>query len=270
MGDWSAWIDREDVRRDVVTAAPLRALAATLDVGTPDDALPPLWHWLFCLETAPASRIGPDGHPVRGDFLPPVPQPRRMWAGGRLTFHDALRVGDTIVRTSRIASIAEKAGATGPMTFVTVSHAIETERGPAIDEVQDIVFLDIPSSSAPRAPAPLPAGLAFDRAQTVDPVLLFRFSALTFNAHRIHYDRAYARDVEKYPGLVVHGPLQAMLLAGAVRDRTLASFEFRAMAPLFDSDAVRVCGRPNGEGMALYTANGDGHVAMKARAVFRG
>jgi 3-methylfumaryl-CoA hydratase len=267
VGDWSAWEGRTESATDVVGAAPLKALAATFDTAAPTDALPPLWHWLYFLPLAPMAEVGPDGHPKRGGFLPPLPLPRRMWAGGRLTFHDAPRIGEEITRTSTILKVAEKAGKAGPMAFVTVRHEIATPRGPAIDEEQDIVFLEMPVAFTPPAPTPLPQDLAFDTPRTVDPVLLFRFSALTFNGHRIHYDRTYASEVEKYPGLVVHGPLQAMLLAEAARKtaRTVARFEFRAVRPLFDFDTVRVCGKPRDDGgLDLFTANGDGHVGMQA------
>ena len=176
-------------------------------------------------------------------------------------------VGEAITRTSTILRVAEKAGKAGPMAFVTVRHEITTPRGPAIDEEQDIVFLEMPTAFSPPAPTLLPDGLAFDTPRAVDPVLLFRFSALTFNGHRIHYDRTYASEVEKYPGLVVHGPLQAMLLMEAARKtpRTVARFEFRAVRPLFDFDTVRVCGKARDDGgLNLFTANGDGHIGMQA------
>ena len=267
--DWTAWENRTETVADVVAPTPARAFAATLGRTAPDGALPPLWHWLYFLPLAPASEIGPDGHPRRGGFLPPITLPRRMSAGGRLVFHDAPRCGEAITRTSTILKVAEKTGKTGPMAFVTVRHEIGTPRGPAITEEQDIVYLEMPAAFTPPAPTLLPDGLAFDDARAIDPVLLFRFSALTFNAHRIHYDRTYARDVEKYPGLVVHGPLQAVLLMAAATarhpGRSVARFDFRAARPLFDFDTVRVCGKTRDDGgLDLFTANGDGHIAMQA------
>ena len=272
MSDLTAWEGRTETAADVVAPTPARALAATLDVSAPESALSPLWHWLYFLPLAPASEIGPDGHPRRGGFLPPITLPRRMWAGGRLVFHDAPRIGEAITRTSTILKVVENSGASGSMAFVTVRHQITTPRGLAIDEEQDIVFLEIPKAFTPLAPTPLPDGLSFDHARKIDEVMLFRYSAITFNAHRIHYDRAHARDVEKYPGLVVHGPLQAMLLMEAARafspERGVARFAFRAVRPLFDFDTARVCGKAQENGLELFTANGDGHVSMQAQLTF--
>ena len=272
MSELTAWESRTESAADVAAPTPARALAATLDTRAPETTLPLLWHWLYFLPLAPASEIGPDGHPRRGGFLPPITLPRRMWAGGRLVFHDAPRIGEAITRTSTILKIAEKAGKAGPMAFVTVRHEIATPRGLAVTEEQDIVYLEMPTAFTPPAPTPLPDGLAFDDVRVIDPVLLFRFSALTFNAHRIHYDRTYAHDVEKYPGLVVHGPLQAMLLMGVAMEkypgRIVARFDFRAVRPLFDFDTVRVCGKARENGLELFTANGDGHVSMQAQLTF--
>jgi len=265
--DWATWRGRTEATLDAVSLSPLTALAATFDRAAPSDTLPPLWHWLYFLPIAAMSEVGPDGHPKRGSFLPPIALPRRMWAGGRLTFHDAPRKSEAISRTSTIVDVSEKAGKTGAMAFVTVRHDISTPRGPAITEEQDIVFLDMPKVFAPPTPTHLPDALDFDTARVVDPVLLFRFSALTFNGHRIHYDRTYAQDVEKYPGLVVHGPLQAMLLMEAATARAQKrpkSFEFRAVRPLFDFETLRVCGKVRDDGgLDLFTANAEGHVSMR-------
>lgn len=266
--DWTAWQGRTETTHDIVAATPVRGLAATFDRPAPDDTLPPLWHWLFFLPQAPMAEVGADGHPRRGGFLPPIDLPRRMWAGGRLVFHDPPRIGDAITRTSTLLKVSEKAGKSGAMAFVTVRHEVSTSRGLAIEEEQDIVYLEMPKMFAPPPPTSLPAGLDFDHDRPVDPVFLFRFSALTFNGHRIHYDRRYAEDVEKYPGLVVHGPLQAMLLmeAGAAHTRKRPTrFDFRAVRPLFDFDAVRLCGKAREDGaLDLFTANGDGHISMQA------
>lgn len=268
--DWTAWRGRSEAAHDVVSKTPVLALAATFDREAPADLLPALWHWLYFLPLAPMSEVGPDGHPKRGGFLPPIPLPRRMWAGGRLRFHDAPRLGEAIARTSTIVDVSEKTGKAGAMAFVTVRHDVTTARGPAITEEQDIVFLEMPTSFTPPAPAGLPATLDFAFTRKIDPVLLFRFSALTFNGHRIHYDRTYAQDVEKYPGLVVHGPLQAMLMMEAAVSHAKtppASFEFRAVRPLFDFDTMRVCGSARDDGgVDLYTANADGHVSMRGVA----
>ena len=272
------WIGRTEQREDAITAAPLAGFIAMLDraddvVPAIGSALPPLAHWLYFLPQALQRDIGADGHPNRGGFLPPVPLPRRMWAGGRLSFEHALRVGDTATRRSTIASVATKEGRSGTLVFVTVAHEISHARGIALREEHDIVYRDNPR---PGAAAPTPA-LArsdedFGRSIRPDPVLLFRYSALTFNGHRIHYDRDYVTRVEGYPGLVVHGPLIATLLLDLVRrempNAVIASFEFKAASPLFDIDSFGVCGKRETDGsVALWARNHLGQLAMTARAV---
>ncbi len=275
MGEtpWQDWVGRTDVQTDVITAAPVRALAATLnqadaiaaEAGAP---LPPPWIWLYFLPFAPMAEVGPDGHPKRGGFLPPIPLPRRMWAGSACTFHAPVRIGDTVTRTSTIANVAEKSGKTGAMVFATVRHEVRVGDVLAIEETQDIVYLPIPDRFAPPPPTPVPA-CDWREPVAIDPVLLFRFSALTFNGHRIHYDRTYATEVEKYPGLVVHGPLQAVLLFDAARrhapGRTPTRFAFRGLRPLFDFDAVTLQGRAREDGGAdLFSANAEGAIGMQA------
>jgi 3-methylfumaryl-CoA hydratase len=268
-----AWVGRREVARDVVTPVPLRALAATLETGWPEPVpgieAPPLADWLYFLPIVPASQIGPDGHPAKGGFLPPVPLERRMWAGSRLAFAAPLRVGEAIERRSEILKVTAKDGRSGPMVFVTVRHEVHGPHGLVVSHEQDIVYLPLPERWAPPPPTPLPEGLAWTETRRCDPVLLFRFSALTFNAHRIHFDRDYAREVEKYPGLVVHGPLQAMLLMAAATARNPgkrpAGFVFRGVRPLLDQDAVTLAARETGDdGLELFTANGEGAVAMQA------
>jgi 3-methylfumaryl-CoA hydratase len=261
---------------DVVTAAPLAGLAATLDrdepLPRPGDALPPLAHWLYFLPRHRQSELGPDGHAKRGGFLPPVPLPRRMWAGGRFEFRQPLRVGDEIRRTSRIADVRHKAGRSGELVFVLVRHEIEGAGGLALTEEHDIVYRD---AVQPGAPPPVGARAAqaatWSRAVLPDDVLLFRYSALTFNGHRIHYDRRYVTAVEGYPGLVVHGPLQATLLVDLVRrelpDAAIGGFAFRAVRPLFDTGPFRVCGHPRTEReIDLWIEDAEGWVAMDATA----
>ena len=275
---WNDWVGRRRVQTDRVTETSARALAATLnreDLASlkPGDELPAIWTWLSFLQLATQTSLGPDGHPRRGDFLPPVPLARRMWAGSRCAFHAPVRVGDNLEKTSTILKVVEKTGGAGEMVFVTVRHVIAREGEPLTDEEQDLVFLAIPDRFSPPAPTPAPPG-DWTEAVAVDPVLLFRFSALTFNGHRIHYDRAYATDVERYPGLVVHGPLQATLLFDAASrhapDRTPAAFAFRGLRPLFDFDAVTLIGRSRGDdGLDLFTANGDGAVGMQATLDWR-
>ena len=274
------WIGRTERRSDTATATPVAALAATLDRDDrpplPGTDLPPLWHWLYFLPLAPQHEIGPDGHPQRGGFLPPVPLPRRMWAGGRLQFHQPLRVGEAITRDSRIADVSVKHGRSGSLVFVTVQHLISNNTGLAITEEHDIVYRDAPAPGAP-APTPqaAPAGEAFSRLITPDPVLLFRYSALTFNGHRIHYDRPYVTEVEGYPGLIVHGPLIATLLLDLLRrerpEARVRRFVFKAMRPVFDIHHFHVCGQPEGgahgeQRVALWARDHEGFLAMQAHA----
>lgn len=270
------WIGRTERRTDQVTATPIAALAATLDRDDPEPLpgsdVPPLWHWLYFTPLARQSEIGPDGHPKRGGFLPPVPLPRRMWAGGRLEFHHPLRVGDPITRVSRVADVSVKSGHSGTLVFVKVHHEIADAHGIAITEEHDIVYRDPPAPGAP-APAPrvAPDDAAFSREIVPDPVLLFRYSALTFNGHRIHYDRSYVTGVEGYPGLVVHGPLIATLLLDLLRREmphaVVRRFEFRAMRPLFDIHRFAVCGRRDGErAIHLWARDHEGFLAMEAAA----
>jgi 3-methylfumaryl-CoA hydratase len=272
--DLRGWIGREEAIRDVVTAAPVAALAATLDRDDPaprnGDVLPPLWHWLYFLPRPRQSEIGPDGHAMRGGFLPPVPLPRRMWAGGRLTFAAPLHVGDSIQRVSRIVDVTVKQGRTGPLVFVLVRHEIATAAGVAIVEEHDIVYRDAPASGEPPPPGrPAPEQAAWRRDIAPDDVLLFRYSALTFNGHRIHYDRRYVTEVEGYPGLIVHGPLLATLLLDLQRRHSrapVASFRFRALRPVCDVAPFTVCGAPAGEGAKLWVRDPDGMLAMEAEA----
>jgi len=278
--DWQAWVGRSQWRTDVLTPAAAAALAATLDR---DDAtptlgaeLPPWAHWLLFHPLARQSTLDADGHLPRGAFLPPVPLPRRMWAGSRLQFHHPLHIGEELHRLSRIVAIESKSGHAGPLVFVTVCHEISDGRGLALVEEQDIVFREAATQGAsPITPATaaLPAPPAeFERIVVPDPVLLFRYSALTFNAHRIHYDQPYATAVEGYPGLVVHGPLIATLLLDLLRRRQpearVRRFSFRAQRPLFAHQPFAVCGRYTDDqrGVALWTRAPDGQLTMQAQA----
>jgi 3-methylfumaryl-CoA hydratase len=270
-----SWIGRSEQRTDTITAAPLAALAAALDRDDPapatGTAVPPLWHWLYFLPIARQSELGPDGHPRRGGFLPPVELPRRMWAGGRLTFERPLRVGEVATRTSRIDDVTAKDARSGPLVFVTVHHALSTPEGHAISEAHDIVYRGLPAPGSAATPQRAPTDETFARTVVPDDVLLFRYSALTFNGHRIHYDRRYVTEVEGYPGLVVHGPLIATLLLDLLgRERptaTVARFDFKAVSPLFDLHPFELCGRPDGErGFALWARNHEGGLAMQATA----
>ena len=271
-----AWVGRREQCADEITAAPLAALSATLDrddpAPLPGSDVPPLWHWLFFLPMARAGEIGPDGHARRGGFLPPVDLPRRMWAGGRLCFHHALQVGDEVTRSSTIQNVEAKSGRSGNLVFVTVRHEIANARGVAISEEHDIVYRDAPAPGAPAAPPQAaPSDAAFSLTIVPNDVLLFRYSALTFNGHRIHYDRNYATEVEGYPGLVVHGPLIATLLLDLLRrqrpDAVVKTFAFRALRPTFDLNAFKVCGRTDGPGrVELWARDHDGGLTMQATA----
>jgi 3-methylfumaryl-CoA hydratase len=267
------WIGRSETSEDVASEVPLAGLAALLDREEPwKDFLPPLAHWLYFLPHARQSEIDIDGHPRRGGFLPPIDLPRRMWAGGRLTFAADIPVGASIARRSTIADVTAKSGLTGNMVFVTVHHETLTKTGVAIREEQDIVFRAAPKPGTPNAPSKgTPEPAEYSRRVTPDPTQLFRFSALTFNAHRIHYDRDYCRDVEGYPGLVVQGPFTAMLLMDHLRTSLPAaqvrSFKFRAQSPLFDTAPFDLCLNAR-EGGADLWAQGPSAKAMVADAQF--
>jgi len=250
MGTYDAWIGREERVRDLITGAPAHLLAASLDrkqlefeVG---DELPPVWHWLYFLRAGRTTDVGVDGHPPRGWFLPPVPLPRRMRAGGQFEFRKPLHIGDTAERLSRIVSVEEKVGASGPLVFVRIQHEISANGTVAVVEQESIVYREAPTSKAvsirerPKASAMELAGGRY----TTSEVLLFRFSALTFNCHRIHYDRPYAVDEEGYPGLVVQGPLIALLMLEHLHTKRSAArlkdFRYRAVSPIFCGDAVTI------------------------------
>ena len=275
--DHAAWVGRSEQRQETVTAGPLDRLAATLDRNDPGlsegGAVPPLGHWLFFLPDARQSEIGPDGHARRGGFLPPVDElPRRMWAGSRLAFAGELRVGDVIVRHSAIKSVTRKNGAGGPLVFVTVRHEIGRVGEPAaiVDE-HDIVYRGLDAPAVKPAPRKAEAG-EWRRTLVPDAVQLFRYSALTFNGHRIHYDRDYVTKEEGYPGLVVHGPLVATLLVDLVRrhapEARITEFAFRAISPLFDGEELSLnAAAPGMDGIVnLWAANAGGNLAMTARA----
>jgi 3-methylfumaryl-CoA hydratase len=277
--DYQDWVGRVEEAEDRVGVHTVAHLAATLDYDADvrsrmalveGGPLPPLWHWLGFLPQVEQSRLDRDGHPVRGGFLPPVPLERRMWAGGRLQFHDQLRVGEVLHRRSEILKVSEKQGATGRMVFVTVGHRISTLRGLAVTEEQDIVYVAMPDRFTPPPPVAPPEGAEWVEEVEMDTVRLFRFSAVTFNAHRIHFDLPYAQEVEKYPGLVVHGPLQAILLMEAARSRSgtaPVAYQFRGIRPLFHTDRLQLMGHPAENGtQPLCTVAGGGHVCMQARA----
>ena len=263
-------IGRTQSQTDEVSPRLLHGLAATIGVATPE-VLPPLWHWMLFQDWVPAAGLGPDGHPRRGGFLPPVHDlPRRMWAGGRVAFHAPIRAGDPVERRSTILDVTEKQGGSGRLVFVTVGHRITGPAGLAIEEEQDIVYRGGEGVAVKPSPAaaPAPAGARQSEAMP-DPVLLFRYSALTGNGHRIHYDMDYVRAVEGYPGLIVHGPLQATWLAGLLADRPLSRFAFRGRRPAFHGTPLRLQGWEDGAQWRLRTLDADGAVCMDAEATCR-
>lgn len=270
------WIGRQDRQSDLLVPAPLNALVATLDR---DDApyvtetgIPPLWHWLYFLPIARQSAVGSDGHPRRGGFLPPISLPRRMWAGGRLSFHGSLPVGAEVERLSTIVDVSHKSGRSGDLVFVKLVHELAIAGDLRVREEQDIVYRDPPRHGDPSpVPQLAPSGVQWVRQVEPDPVLLFRYSALTFNGHRIHYDRPYATHEEGYPGLVVHGPLIATLLMNLLRDERpqaqVRTFSFRAVRPLFDLRPFRLCGKLESDGsVRLWAQDAEGFLCMDARA----
>jgi len=278
--DLAAWIGRTETVLDHIGATPLRALNATLDLppmavaaGTP---LPPLGHWLYFLPLHRPGEIGPDGHARRGGFLPPVPLPRRMWAGSQFEFRSPVRVGDEVQRISTIADVSRKDGRSGRLVFVKVRHEVYCNGAaePAIVEFHDIVYRDARQTGdvepAPRAAA---TGGAWQRTIMPDEVLLFRYSALTFNGHRIHYDRRHVTEVEGYPGLVVHGPLIATLLMDLLRrqlpDAEVATFRFKAVRPTFDGHPFRINGQREGPSVRLWAQDHEGWLTMDAAATLR-
>ena len=264
-----AWIGRQEVRTDVLEASRSSALLTALgqpDELKPGDPLPLLHHWLYFWDVRPPSELGPDGHPKRGGFLPPIALPRRMWAGGRLSFHQSLLVGERVTRQSTITQIETKSGRSGTLVFVTVKHELSGANGLAISEEQDLVFRE-PSAPAIATVAPAEA-TAGDWADTVDAnsTLLFRYSALTLNGHRIHYDLPYATGEEGYGGLVVHGPLQAQLLLDFATCRLpgpVTGFSFRGLSPALHTAGLDLSGMRHAEGASVWTHQ-SGHRCMTA------
>ncbi|HET7825791.1 MAG TPA: MaoC family dehydratase N-terminal domain-containing protein, partial [Anaeromyxobacter sp.] len=274
--DLARWVGREQQRVDWVNPNHLAAWNATLDRDDPfprdGDPAPPCFHWALFPPLARQSELGPDGHARRGGFLPPVPLPRRMWAGSRVRFDRPLRVGERVELVSTVDKVEEKSGRSGALVFVTVRHRISAGGALAIEEEQDLVYRDAPKpgAAAPAAPTePAPRG-AWRREIVPDDVLLFRYSALTFNGHRIHYDRRYVTGVEGYPGLVVHGPLIATLLVDLVRreqpQATVERFRFKGLRPTTDVGPFTVNGGPGDSAahVRLWSTDERGQAAMEA------
>lgn len=270
IGHLSKWIGSEHEARDTITPRLANSLAAVLDERcnlAAGDPAPLGIHWCLSPEIASMAMLGADGHPARGGFLPPVPLPRRMWAGGELVVHGQLLVGDEVVRNSRVEDVKVKTGRTGTLCFVTVRHQYETPNGMALTERQDIVYRETRGLAEAPHTAPHQADLVDEIEAT--PALLMRYSAATFNGHRIHYDRDYSRNEELYPGLVVHGPLQATYLLRLScqmnQGRPPRRIGFRSTAPLFDGNTLRINGRRVSDGQELWVADNTGVVTMRAR-----
>jgi 3-methylfumaryl-CoA hydratase len=280
MGQWDDWIGREQRQTDCLDPALARRWCATFNMLPPDEAMPQGIHFCLCTPEAPTSSLGDDGHPARADtrrsFLPPVALPRRMWAGSSIRFHGPIAIGDAIERTSRIASIKEKRGDSGPLIFIEVEHETRAAGILAVKERQALVYREAATADAPLSP-PDPGESKFaasdwhaHRKVLPEERLLLRYSALSFNAHRIHYDLPYAREVERYRGLVVHGPLTASLLlqlAGAqFGDNRLASFVFRGISPAIAGEPLHLVMRGAGDALEMAAFASDGRQVVKAEA----
>ena len=278
MTDLTAWIGRTREASDLVTPRLMAEFRATLaphlaPVG--EGVAPPALHWCLAPETPPADALGPDGHAAKGGFLPPVPLPRRMWAGGRIETLSDLRVGDHVTRTETVRDVAFKEGRSGSLCFVTVAHAVATGRGLAIRERQDIVYREAASAQTGTNAAPEhgdPGAYAAVWEVPATPTLLFRYSAMTFNGHRFHYDQPYATQVEGYADLVVHGPMQASLLmnlAATLLGSVPSIFSYRGVSPMTANQTFRICGRLTADGFEGVTLDAAGRVCMRARATGR-
>jgi 3-methylfumaryl-CoA hydratase len=271
-----SWIDRTETRDDLLSPWTATALAATLrnDERTwlANDPLPPLWHWCYFLPTAPQNQLGPDGHPARGGFLPPVPLPRRMWAASRLEFLAPLQLTVPARKTSRVMDVKLKQGKGGALVFVTVEHQVHAGNTPLIREEHDIVYREAPRPGESAPPQSPPANAAWTVEHRPDEPLLFRYSALTLNSHRIHYDHPYVTQVEGYAGLVVHGPLIATLLLEAAQQhnpgRTVRGYSFRAVRPLTCGQLLRLRGHAAEAdgGVTLWAEDEQGALLMQATA----
>lgn len=269
---YEEFVGKTETAEDRLDPRLVQGLAATLDMDVPAGDVPPLWHWMLFQDWRRPAGIGPDGHPRRGGFLPPVHDlPRRMWAGGRLDFTaNALRAEDRVTRRSTILAVKEKTGGSGRLVFVTVRHELANARGPVLTEEHDIVYRGAEGAAVkPAAPAP-DFGAALERTENPDALMLFRYSALTGNGHRIHYDMPYVTQEEGYPGLVVHGPLQGTFMAHAILaaapGRRLARFAFRGARPAFAGNPLRVLARVEGDAARAETRDHAGATCMAAEA----
>ena len=271
------WIGRETFSQDLLSVRHARLMAATLgrdqEALVEGSALPPLWHWLYFLEGLPPAELGRDGHPARGGFLPPVPLPNRMWAGGTLEFLRPLRLGKPAEKRSRIQSVEHKQGRSGELVFVSVEHQVSQDGKPALRELHDIVYKEASRQGAVPAASPAPAESVRSASYRPDSTQLFRYSALTFNGHRIHYDLDYCRQVEGYDNLVIHGPLNATLLAQWAQDiaqQPLRRFVYRGVSPalLGQTLSLHAAGPRAGKPLKVGVELESGAVSMQADAFF--
>lgn len=270
------WQGRTAARTGGVSVQLAAQLHATLGSGVgpaprDGDPLPLLWHWSAFTPDASMDQLGADGHPEASDIIPPLPFARRMWAGGHLQFFAPLCVGDALTQATTLRSVVQKSGATGEMAFVTLDHEIHGPRGLAVREEQNIVYLPIPETYAPPQKRPMPDAPLRHAVRPMSEALLFRYSAATFNAHRIHYDRSYTQAVEHYPDLVVHGPLQATLLmqmACATKGRLPSLFSFRGVHPMFVNAPLDVMATEDEDGSLSLCTGQSGHQGMTATAIW--
>ncbi len=268
-----AYVGRNRIERDVVAASQAQTMAALLDLDPAEfqtgAALPEYWHWIYFKPIVPQSNLGIDGHPRRGTFLPPIELPRRMWAGGRLQFLQPIGIGDEIERKTEILSVEEKDGRSGKLVVLKLRHLISNASGPCVDEQQDLVYCEIPKSDqTSRRQTTPPDDVQWKETFLPNVVILFRYSALTFNNHRIHYDYPYVTQVEGYRGLVVHGPLTALLLLEAAKRHTKKapiSYQYRAIAPLFNDEPITLAGRTKETESDVWAIGPTGAVAMQGR-----
>lgn len=274
------WVGNTETMTEELECWPVTAMLAALDMPSDTwprkgDPLPPTAHWNYFVPRVPQSRIDFDGHPQRGDFLPPIPLPRRMWAGSRIEYFQPLVLGEMVTRTSTIKEVKVKEGKSGSLAFVTVKHEYAGTNGGALEEEQDLVYRDHPPADAPAPqPKPAPGDAQWSNEVHPDTPLLFRYSAVTFNAHRIHYDAPYARETEGYPGLIVHGQLIATFLLNSWQrhhpDKAITHFSFRAMSPLFCDNTFKSQGKAmNATQAELWASDAKDGLAMQASVAWK-
>lgn len=273
MSSWDAWIGRTQEQSDVLTPGLLQRFCATIDSDMTDDIAPQGIHWCLCLPEAATEELGDDGHPKRGGFMPPIPLPRRMWAASDVTFHAPLSSGVEIFRRSTITEIVEKQGSSGPLVFVTIEHETSAVGALAVSERQSVVYREAATAVAPTTHSDDAVDLSnwpIHRHVTPSEPLLFRYSALTFNSHRIHYDQPYATGIEGYRGLVVHGPLMATLLLDlAAREfgaNMLNRFSMRAQTPAFAGEPLHLVGKAKDDIVSLMVLGSNGQTILSAQA----